>query len=442
MEAAFARYSKVILLQRTFLVGLVVLFLALSVQYGLKAYEGGSAIVRWRNQLLHLEDENIYSQYAYPNPPIMALLLEPIANMPPTLGALLWFYLRVGMAIGSLLCFFAIIETPERPFPLWAKNLTIILSLRPVMGDLTHGNVNLFILFLVAMGLYAFHQKKDYLAGMSIALAIACKVTPALFIPYFLWKRAWKTLAGISFGLILFLLIIPSLFLGFARNWELLHSWTDQMITPFVVQGVVTSEHQNQSLPGLLYRLTTASPSFIDWEKSINTYDNLVTLDVSTVKWILKGCMLAFAALVIWCCRTPISSRQGWRLAAEFSIVLLGMLIFSERTWKHHCVTFLAPFAVLSYYLAVCRPGRGLQITLISLLSLALIFMASTSTSLIAHLDAKMAQVYGAYLWAMCLLAAALFIILRRPEGAMLAKPEVLSDKQKNGATILQRVGA
>ena len=25
------------------------------------------------------------------------------------------------------------------------------------------------------------------------------------------------------------------------------------------------------------------------------------------------------------------------------------MLLFSERTWKHHCVTLMLPFAVLSY---------------------------------------------------------------------------------------------
>ena len=118
------------------------------------------------------------------------------------------------------------------------------------------------------------------------------------------------------------------------------------------------------------------------------------------------------------------------------------MLIFSERTWKHHCVTFLAPFAVLSYYLAVCRPGRGLQITLITLLSLALIFMASTSTSLLAHFDAKMAQVYGAYLWTMCLLAAVPSIILSQPDVPAPAKPGVLSDKKMDGATILHGVGA
>ena len=36
--------------------------------------------------------------------------------------------------------------------------------------------------------------------------------------------------------------------------------------------------------------------------------------------------------------------------------VVLGMLLFSERTWKHHCVTLMLPFAVLAYYLATCPP--------------------------------------------------------------------------------------
>ena len=277
MQAAFAKLPKPVVLQPHFLVALIALFLALSIQYGNKVRGGGSAIMRWRNQLLDLGDKDIYTSYAYPNPPIMALLLEPIANLPPLVGSLLWFYLRVGMAVGAVLLFFRIIETKEAPFPTWAKNLTILLSLRPVIGDLTHGNVNLFILFLVASGLYAFHRGRDYLGGISIALAIACKVTPALFIPYFLWKRAWKTLAGIAFGLVLFLFLVPAPFVGgFGRNLELLRSWTDQMVTPFLVQGVVTSEHQNQSLPGLLYRLTTASPSFLDEQAKPARYDNLI----------------------------------------------------------------------------------------------------------------------------------------------------------------------
>ena len=59
-------------------------------------------------------------------------------------------------------------------------------------------------------------------------------------------------------------------------------------------------------------------------------------------------------------CRTPARTGLGWRLAAEFSLVVLGMLIFSERTWKHHCVVLILPFSVLSYYLATCQPGPWL----------------------------------------------------------------------------------
>ena len=442
MQAVIARLPKPVLLQRVFIVALLALFLALSVQYVNKVRGGGSAILRWRNQLLDLGDADIYARYAYPNPPIMALLLEPIASLPPLAGSLLWFYLRIGMAVGALLFFFRIIETKEAPFPTWAKNLTILLSLRPVMGDLTHGNINLFILFLVAAGLYAFHQRRDYLGGVTIALAIACKVTPALFIPYFLWKRAWKTLAGISLGLVLFLFLVPSMFLGVGRNAQLLRSWTDQMVTPFLVQGVVTSEHQNQSLPGLLYRLTTSSPSFLDDQAKPARYDNLIALDPQNVKWIMKGCMLAFAALIVFSCRTPLASRQGWQLAAELSLIMMGMLIFSERTWKHHCVTMVGPFAVLSYYLAVVRPGRATQGTLVGILAVALLFMASTNTSLFAHLDAKMAEVYGAYLWAILLLALAMVVMLVRgnTQPAPLAKPDPVSDKQRDGAAILHPV--
>ena len=40
----------------------------------------------------------------------MALLLEPIAKLPPLVGSLLWFYLRIGMAVGAR-CSFRIIET-------------------------------------------------------------------------------------------------------------------------------------------------------------------------------------------------------------------------------------------------------------------------------------------------------------------------------------------
>ena len=89
---------------RWFAAGLILLALVLSIQYCVKAGSGKSnrsAILRWRDQIHHLNDEDIYQRYAYPNPPIMAMILEPIAQLPPLLGSLTWFYLKLAMALAS-----------------------------------------------------------------------------------------------------------------------------------------------------------------------------------------------------------------------------------------------------------------------------------------------------------------------------------------------------
>jgi len=242
-------------------------------------------------------------------------------------------------------------------------------------------------------------------------------VTPLLLVPYFLWKRAWKTLAGCGVGLVLFLVVVPSCFLGLKENNRDLYSWWEGMVKPFVVDGQVTTDHPNQSLPGLVFRLGSHSPSFYDKEGLPVRYDNLWDLPPGDLRWFVKGCMGVFALLVVWSCRTPTTPRRGWRLAAEFALITLGMLLFSERTWKHHCVTLLLPFAVLCYYLGVCRPGRQLRVYLIASLVAVAVLMATTSTTLVwVDHAAKMAQVYGAYVWANLILVTALVVILRRLE--------------------------
>ena len=421
--------------QRWFVLGLLLFFAAVSVAYGVKVVSHKSALMRWYNQLQSLDEgENPWERYNYPNPPIMALMLRPLLAMRPEAAAYTWFFLKVGMTLLSLYWVFRLVEQPDQIFPPWAKVLTVLLGIRPIMGDLIHGNINLFILFLVVAALYAFHRGRDVLAGVVLALAIACKVTPALFVPYLLWKRAWKSLAGCAAGLVLFFAVVPSAFLGWQKNAEDLNSWAKNMIVPFVVRGEVTSEHNNQSLPGLAYRLLTHSPSFSNYVNDRYTpqeYHNVVALDPAAVRWLLKGCMVLFAGLVVWSCRTPTVPRDGWRLAAEFAVVVLGMLLFSERTWKHHCVTLVLPFAVLAYYLAACRPGWKLRGYLIGSLTAATLLMFATSTGWTTErggppavrledfdgLDrvGKMAQVYGAYVWAHLILLAALVVLLRQP---------------------------
>jgi alpha-1,2-mannosyltransferase len=102
----------------------------------------------------------------------------------------------------------------------------------------------------------------------------------------------------------------------------------------------------------------------------------------------------------------------------------LGMLLFSERTWKHHCVTLVLPFAVICYYLATESPSKELRAYLIGSLAATMVFMATTSNTAsegashhdhLYQLFAKQAQVYGAFVLAYFVLLAALVVLLRRP---------------------------
>lgn len=404
-----------------FILGLILIFVAISGQYTSKIVrkgEGSSAFNRWRPQVLAMvAGEDSYQNYSYPNPPMMAVLLLPYYLLPELPGALAWFYTKVALTLLALVWTFRLVEDPERPFSDWAKALVVLLSLKPIVGDLTHGNVNLFILFLCVAALYAYQNGRERLGGGVLGLAIVCKVTPGLFIPYFIWKRAWKTLAGCLAGMVLFYAVVPAVVFGPVRNIELLGSWGDLMIKPFLSSGeIVYSEYFNQSLPGLASRLLTHSPSDKDHDDTPLAYHNLVSLNPRMMKMMLLGSVGLFAGLVMLTCRTPNEQRRGWRFAAEASIILIGMLLFSERTWKHHCVTLCVPFAVLCYRLAWATGTRE-RAGLVAILAAALLFMTSTSTlSGGERLDdfGRLSQVYGAYVWAFLVLVAGLAVELWR----------------------------
>ena len=106
------------------------------------------------------------------------------------------------------------------------------------------------------------------LAGLVLALAISYKVTPALFVPYFVYKRSWRTVGATFLGMGVFLLIVPSLIIGPQFNGECLAMWWHRMISPFLTKGVVSPQEINQSMVGVLTRLLTDTE---DWDRTATT---------------------------------------------------------------------------------------------------------------------------------------------------------------------------
>ena len=344
---------------RLFLAAVGVLVVVLGVRHALKVAGDRSAFRRWQPQIQALDDGvDLSAKFNYPNPPVMAVLLEPLAWLPPVPAAMSWFALEAAFACLSLFWVIRLVEGQGDPMPAWGWMLVVLCSLKPIADELAHGNVNLFILFLVVAALTAHRRGWSLRAGLLLALAIACKTTPLLFVPYFAWKRSWRLLAGVVVGLMLFTYpgVVPSARLGLAENQRQLLSWYDGMVRPYLIEGRVTSSHINQSLPGVVSRLGTHSPSFTVWIDRVRPqlrYDNLLDLSPQAAKAFTMGCMVAFALCVVWSCRGRPSHP------AEYALIALGMLLFSERTWKHHCVVLMLPFAVLVYRLRGCPRSRS-----------------------------------------------------------------------------------
>jgi hypothetical protein len=391
-----------------------------------KAADHRSAFVRWRPQVLKFWDgENIYNKMYFPNPPILPITLGPLMKLPPVAGAMTWFAIKVVLASVSFVLCLRIVKPAGQPYPPFFQSAVLILSLRPILGDLHHGNINLLILFLVVAMFEAWRRGYDVLAGLILGLAISYKVTPGLFLPYFAYKRSWRTVGGTLLGLALFLLVIPSLVVGPEFNMECLSMWWHRMLTPFLVEGAASPQEVNQSMVGVLTRLLT------EIEPGTSRYD--LRLDVNLVSWppqfvgyLVKGLALGLLGLLAYFCRTPTTDRKDPRLLGEVALVVLTMLFVSERSWKHHFVTLFLPYTFLVWELYGTSQPSGRRASIFGVLVASFVLMATTSTEL-GGLFAEgkgheIAQGYGMFLWAAVVLYAAVAWRLRARNAGALAR--------------------
>jgi hypothetical protein len=368
-----------------------------------KAADHRSAFVRWRPQVLQFWDGvNIYEKMLFPTPPLMPITLYPLMAMPTIAGAMCWFALKVAMTTAALILCFRFIRPRDGTYPPMFRSIVLLLSVRPILGDLHHGNNNLLILFLIVAMLAAWRQGYDIGAGLLLALATTYKVTPALFFVYFAYKGSWRTVMWGLLGMGIFLLIVPSLVIGPRFNGECLGMWWNRMVMPFVADGNASPQVVNQSIVGVFYRLFTqrahgSGPYVLDRDV------NIVALPPGAVRLMIKVIVGTLLGLLALFCRTRAAGRRDPRLLGEFALVVLTMLFVSERSWKHHYVTVLLPITYLVYEAFSPRVGpRGRRAIWLAL-GLAFVLMAATSPELgglfLEGQGHEVAQEYGLFMW-------------------------------------------
>ncbi|MGK2880982.1 MAG: glycosyltransferase 87 family protein [Mycobacterium sp.] len=207
------------------------------------------------------------------------------------------------------------------------------LDLEPVSHNFACGQINIVLMTLVLLDCLPRRGIERFVPrGILIAIAIAIKLTPAVFLLYFVLRRdlrAVMTAVATFAGLVAF---------GFALaprdSWEY---WTDTVRRTDRI-GKVARE-SNQSLAGMLARL-----GLTDWQHML--------------LWVI-ACLVALA-LMVWAARWQLRDGDDGPLLALMCVAVLSLLV-SPMTWSHHWV-WSVPIIVAAVVTGVRRRSVALLV--------------------------------------------------------------------------------
>jgi uncharacterized membrane protein len=245
-------------------------------------------------------------------PPFAAILLLPTALV--SAAAAGWINLLASITVTGVIGWWLLGPVADRyGWPRWyavALAVPVVAATDPVRESLGYGQVNLILMGLVVADLVALRRGGRW-AGVGVGLAAAIKLTPGLFLIYFLLSRQTRaalTAAVTAAGATVFgFLIAPD------ASWSY---WTGVLWdTGRVGQTDLTP---NQSLAGWLARL----------------YDSP---DSPTLLWLAFGSLI----LAVGLSRAVAAHREEDELTA-FTLVGLTTVAVSPVSWTHH-VVWIAP---------------------------------------------------------------------------------------------------
>ncbi len=166
----------------------------------------------------------------YKYSPFAALVFTPLALLPYGLASLIYFILIATAVVTASLLFVHFLirnsgyQNQESTSKLiWVLVLTSVFMADHIERELHLGNVNLFLL-LMAFVCFRLMDRKPLMSGLVFAFILLFKPHFLILLPYLIWKKKWKTLAGAAIGLVAGWLL-PAIFIGWKDNLGLHSEW-------------------------------------------------------------------------------------------------------------------------------------------------------------------------------------------------------------------------
>jgi hypothetical protein len=250
-------------------------------------------------------------------------------------GALLLWQLGSVAAIWGSCRLFARLNGQDEPpaFTAPALLVPVLMTARLFQEHLQHTQINLYLLLLVLLAFDLFRRRRDAWGGLALAAAASAKAVPILFLPYLLYKRAWRAAAWTAGFLAILNVALPFVAFGPARTAERWGAWRTVAARE---TADPTPHYPNQSLLAAVKRVVTTEGGARDPVRyAIASWP---TAHATRLFYLLAG----LGALGL-----AVAFRRTSGTAAELAICLAVMPLLSPLAWKAHFVTLLPAYSVV-----------------------------------------------------------------------------------------------
>ncbi|WFE39002.1 glycosyltransferase 87 family protein [Micromonospora sp. WMMD998] len=268
------------------------------------------------------------TQYGFTYPPFAALVMLPMAYLP--WGAAIVVSVAATVAVSAVVIWWLLDPVARRSgWTRWfalAVALCLAAAYEPMRETVNFGQVNMLLLFLVAVDLLRLLPAGNRWAGVGIGVATAIKLTPGIFVVYLLVTGRWRAAATAIGSAAVATLLAAGLFPDASREF-----WTEALWNTDRVGELAFVS--NQSLRGVVARLDPEHPSTLAW---------LVLVLVTLAVW---G----------WRCRRAVAVGDE---ATGLALTGAVMCLVSPVTWVHHLV-WLLPGLILLVDNGMAASARG-----------------------------------------------------------------------------------
>lgn len=295
-------------------------------------------------------------------PPIAAVIFSGLTFLP--VWAVNSLVVMANFLCLSVVCYLVVRRLTQRPDVVWTIAPAVAigaLALEPVLSTFLFGQINLVLMALVVVDVLAVRDPRW--RGVLVGLAAAIKLTPLIFLLYFLVRKDWRAAAT---SVITFVGLALAGFLFAAKDSA--EYWFHALLDPSRAGGLAYMA--NQSLRGVLHRINPGQHA-------------------ETLLWVGLSAIVVVLAVM--------AARRARNDVVALSAIATAGLLVSPVSWSHHWVWCVPAFFALGFV----RQNRA-RVTLGALL---VVFLARSFTWLPSTGDQEMTwtwwqHIYGdAYTW-------------------------------------------